>query len=550
LAPLLLALGPWETDAIAAARSLTSAISLHVVANRASLKAISPQTAVSYETVLLSPQDPSDVRSIGTSYRWNARSQASADDCTVVNPEGNKGAGRWVLLWHGPLDVRACGAVADGSSPASRPIQSAIDAVDAANGGEVFVPTGHYNLGTTGLVLRQNVRLVGEVERYQGKSPRGAVLEYSGSGSAIYGHDILNSAVEYLTIDASKSAGSAVHGIYFSGAWQSTIRHVVIVGVTPEKGYAIFVDTDSGKWGSQHNVIEQSNSADGILRLAGGGPSDQVTTTLVETYLALQYQVENASPTLINATAEGWKTGPGYSFNGSGTSTLVGCDIEGAGSPGIQIDSIHKVRETGTSWQGFSGKLRVAGSTDAVRSYGGAFQSIDQFIAGTPALVGVIGDDHAGNYTSDYVLPTRTFGGEQAGCHVWHNLFEGKDAVSEDFCDSFYITNKKQVSKSTATIFTIVIPKGDGLALRCNAHGTQSDNHAFIDTIEDVVRLDSGVVTEVHGNRLSSPPDAGQWSFVPSGSTLKVRYGTTAPQESKVSFGCAVNGPMPSYAAN
>lgn len=62
---------------------------------------------------------------------WNAGSNATDDACTVINPTGNAGPGRWLLVFGQELEVRQCGAKEDNASDDYAAVQAAIAALNA-----------------------------------------------------------------------------------------------------------------------------------------------------------------------------------------------------------------------------------------------------------------------------------------------------------------------------------------------------------------------------------------------------------------------------------
>jgi hypothetical protein len=233
------------------------------------------------------------------------------------------------------VNVKDFGAVGNGIASDSAAIQAAINAVNATGGGTVYIPEGTYNLQTTGLIVYQNIKLCGDVNSYVAGT-RGTLLNYGGTGRVISGQNLLNVTIEDISIDATASTGTAVIGIYFNGAWLSTVRRVRIKGVTRVKGYGILVDNNDNAfgpgtdpWGSQHNLFEMIECADGVIRMAGTGASEGITTTVMNTIRGMQYEFQNFQGALINTTAESWDQGSGFSFDGLGTDvTMVSCDIE------------------------------------------------------------------------------------------------------------------------------------------------------------------------------------------------------------------------------
>lgn len=70
----------------------------------------------------------------GGLFRWDGAATSDVDNCTIF---GNASVGRWIRLYDGPIDVRWCGAIGDGSTPDNDAFQ---DGLDAAAGGTLEIP--------------------------------------------------------------------------------------------------------------------------------------------------------------------------------------------------------------------------------------------------------------------------------------------------------------------------------------------------------------------------------------------------------------------------
>jgi hypothetical protein len=428
-------------------------------------------------------------------------------------------------------------------------LQAAINAVNAAGGGRVLINNGVVKLGATGLTIHGNVVLEGAVGRYGGSATRGTTLTYSGTGAAIFGQNILDSQILNIDIDCSGATGTSVRGIHLSGVWKTTLRNVTIRGVTPAKGYGILYDTVGvpSDFGVQHNYLEQCEVPDGIIRLQGISGSDGVTTTVLNTIRGYQYQVVHSQGVMLNATAEGWATGPGYLFDGIGTNfTMVGCDIEGAGSPGIQISNSATVREIGTIWLGFSGAVRVDGNMGSLRSYGGAFDFIGQLAADVPVNVASYSDANA-TYARDVLVPDNVTGGSQGGGRVWYRRIGGTEVQEADW--RFRASPVKAVAvaaTSAQTLFSIPIVNGGGVKVRATIWGVQVAAGSYTNYRECLVLNEGGSLTtnvltaEVLGVNMSL-------GFSVSGENLLVTCTPTTVNASTVNASVEIVGAFGAY---
>lgn len=380
-------------------------------------------------------------------------------------------------------------------------VQQAINQVHAVGGGRVRLNSGIINLGTTGLVMRHSVVLEGAVGEGGSITDRGTRLVYTGTGAAIYGQNIVDSQILNLDIDCNGATGANVRGVHLSGVWKTDLKHVRVYGVSPAKGYGILFDTigvpSPDNFGAQHNLLEQVECADGIIRLQGLNGSDGVTTTVLDTIRGFQYQIIHSQGVMINATAEGWATGPGYLFDGVGTNfTMLGCNVEGAGSPGIRITNSATMRETGTTWVGFSGALRVDGTTASLRTYGGALEFIAPLVAATPVDIGRYGDN-ASVMLRDVLMPDNVTGGEQASGRITYRRVGGAEIMAAD--GRFHGRPKKNFPTSATgqvTLWRVPVINGAGVKLRVTIWGTQSGDGLYLNYRECVVLNNGGTLSK------------------------------------------------------
>lgn len=217
-------------------------------------------------------------------------------------------------------NVKAYGAVGNGSTDDHAAIQSAIDAAGAAGGGVVYFPASTYKIGTVGLTYNyDDLSLVG--------AGRGAtILTYSGSGSAITNATPASSRkhirVADATIDVTGASSGAIalhiqntqfsvferlrleaYGTTFGclrltsdGNYYSTYRDIYCQG----NGIALYF---TGTGGCNRNTFENINAQ---------GASGQFMKFDATTYV-------HDSNTFIGCSCEGMSTNPVIDFGGAGT---------------------------------------------------------------------------------------------------------------------------------------------------------------------------------------------------------------------------------------
>jgi hypothetical protein len=328
-------------------------------------------------------------------------------------------------------------------------------------------------------------------------------------------------------------------------------------GLTLAKGYAIAIDTNpdafgppspANAWGAQHNYLEQIEVPDGTILFVGTGASDGVTTTVCNTIRGYQYEIASSQIVFINSTAEGWSTGIGFNFYGVGCyGLMLGCDIEGAGSPGIQIDGNAEVREMGTIWAGFSGAVKVNGYMASMRSYGGAFEWNADLTVGVPAKLSLAGNKNVSDFVSEYLYPVSITGGAQDGYRLWKRRNTGVDITDHNWQQHAYIQKAISTAATSAvTIFTIPVPSGSGLRLLAHAAGSQAGNTSYSNSRNCNVMNASGTLTIVQDTQVTAG-DAGAISFVASGASVLVQWTPTTVNASTGSMTLEIRGPWTSY---
>ena len=143
-------------------------------------------------------------------FRYDASSSATDDGATIIEPTGT-GNGRFFRVFGETISVKDFGATGDGTTNDSVAILAAIAAVDAAGGGEVFIPSGSYYIGTTSLSLgKQGTSIRGVSAGGRTNERHGSRIRYEGTSAAIN-----------LTIDDSGDPGSGL-------GWMSNLYNLHI----------------------------------------------------------------------------------------------------------------------------------------------------------------------------------------------------------------------------------------------------------------------------------------------------------------------------------
>jgi hypothetical protein len=460
------------------------------------------------------------------------------------------------------ISVKDFGATGNGTTNDAASIQAAINAVHARGGGRVCFPQGVYNLGTTGLTVYQFMELLGESQPYVSTQNQGVVLTYSGTGTAIFGQDILNLTIENISINGAGTTGAAVIGIYLEGCWLSTLRNVRISGITPLKGYGILIDTDPGNsWGSQHIYFERCECPDGTVRLAGTGPSDQVTTTVINTFRGCQYEIYNSQVCLINATAEGWQpagtgyTGRGFNIDQNSDVLMLHCDIENSSTTvfGITIGNACTVRGIGTcTWTGFAGSAsqRVSGYEGALSLYGGGHVYRDLAPAAGSLMNPVVTwEDANAFYAQIGLMVNNVTGGAQDGYLQFKRIIAGSLTITHELGEHMLLHTSKSCNNVATTVMTVPIAAYQGGRVKITANGTEPGNVAFAHTRECVVANNGGTLVLASGNELRTVATS-VITFVASGTNLLIQYNYTSTTASSVDFVVEIEGKIFGYTKN
>jgi hypothetical protein len=452
------------------------------------------------------------------------------------------------------VSVKDFGAVGNGIANDAAAIQAAINSL-SSTGGQVVIPSGTYNIGTTTINMVTNVSLMGQGAGSNGfaATAKSSVLVYSGTGSAIYFNNCASSNLSNLTINCSATTGASVRGIFHNSSWLSVIENVLIYGVTPAKGYGILMAT--GVNGSQHNDLKHIECADGKIAFIGTSGFDEVTTTTVHTCRGLQYVCTHAQITFINATAESF-TDFGFYFSGTGDSHLIHCDIEGSGTYGIQIDpaGTQKVYLTNTIWAGFTGTLRVFGTPEAEMTYGASKFLTSNITTGENFPTLAWGNNSPSSYTNFYSLipycDNATGGAQTAHLQVYRRI-NGANVLSEEYANFYRIENfSSLVANTPFTLVTLSLAStGFGGRVKVQISGLQAGAGWFEVSRESVVINNAGTLVKTDGTALAiqSGGSTGTITFTISGTNLLIQANHGSATQNQLYITVEYDGRLSSF---
>ena len=445
------------------------------------------------------------------------------------------------------VSVTDYGADPTGVANSSTAIQAAIDYVFGRGGGIVAFDTGKYKTTET-ITLRSNVRLVGRVGAYQPDSASGVQIVASGNNLAVLeATNVLDIGVENIRIDCSALTGTLNVGLHLNGFWLSRFRRVTVVGISPSEGYAMKFETGTGtpSFGSQHNRFELCECPDGMVRGEGKSASDQITTTVFDTFRGFQYEFQHCQVTLINCTAEAWSSGSGFYFYGSGDSTMFHCDIEGTGPVGITRGDTHTVKGAETSiWAGYSGAQRVNGTftplTDNLQSTVSAGNTFPDFFNRS---------DNVATYARGLVRADNVSGGSQSGHVEIRRLAAGVEVLQFELNNLVEVENSKSIANAATTVFSIPISSGGGVWVLTTARGTQTAAGTFMTKLDTICVNSGGTLSKTDGTALSvqTGGSTGAITYTISGTNLLVQFAHGSATPSTISFTIEIHGDGLSY---
>jgi len=160
----------------------------------------------------------------GGEFIYDSASAATADDGLIFTPTNL--SGRFIRLLEGPINVKMFGAKADGVTTDTTAVQAAIDAVNAAGGGDCWAPRGTYAVGA--LTMRIKVRLYGD-------GPNSTIFKSSHTGHGLKMTSAINASTAVYTsvenIQLWNTNGSNTGGGYVDvGGTFVTLKKLNVIG--------------------------------------------------------------------------------------------------------------------------------------------------------------------------------------------------------------------------------------------------------------------------------------------------------------------------------
>ena len=158
-----------------------------------------------FEANAYTDQAIADVVAGGIDFADGLETLAGTSTAKAVNPAG-------LAVERPYFDVRSFGAVGDGVTNATAGVQGAIDAANAAGGGQVLIPRGTWSV--TGLTLYSNIRLVGVGRSSVVKLAAGANTDliisdgFAGLTGGTTTGGIENFGLADLTLDGNRAANT------------------------------------------------------------------------------------------------------------------------------------------------------------------------------------------------------------------------------------------------------------------------------------------------------------------------------------------------------
>ncbi|MBB2928399.1 hypothetical protein [Paraburkholderia silvatlantica] len=239
----------------------------------------------------------------GGIYWLNTNDTSSADNgvTIIVAADG----GRWYLKWSGILSVAQAGAKADGTTDNTTFFQNVINVLQAAGGGELFVPASSsgYMIGGTLSITAGGISIVGvnrqgSLITFNNGSADCITFEGASFASQIYGFELRNLRLQFgtktggRTVYCSNSNQIVLQNLEINGCWTGIelyqnntvkIADVVMQGVTSSTGYGIYWHAAGDGSGRSDWLILDNWAVNCMYSGANGLVIDGLVATLIAT---------------------------------------------------------------------------------------------------------------------------------------------------------------------------------------------------------------------------------------------------------------------------
>jgi hypothetical protein len=199
------------------------------------------------------------------------------------------------------FNVRAFGAVGDGSTDDTAAIQAAITALTI--GGTVVIPQGIYKITSTIAVTTPGTRIIGLGQNYPGTN-QGTILRWAGAanGTVLSTTSCNGCMLENFTIDGATTAGRGILIDSNNDATMQTVRDVWIWDVKGSPGIALTVGNAAHPvTSSTFDHINIQGCATGVLQIGAQSVKNIYTRMGVSNFTSYGFDFTNSDVTLTHS---------------------------------------------------------------------------------------------------------------------------------------------------------------------------------------------------------------------------------------------------------